>query len=134
MENFAQVVFLALACTFSGFLMTTAAFALGGWIVFRTKREAHESLFPSFRKADDEDGPVNIDPTEASELMPLMPTIPGEEMDEADRMHAEMTTRFLAQLKAETDGVKPPSGAGPAGPSASVTPPPTTAEAVNAKA
>jgi hypothetical protein len=52
--------------------MTILSAAVTGWLVFRTRKEAHERLFPA--KRVQRKGPVNIDEFAAPEEEDVMPS------------------------------------------------------------
>lgn len=79
---------------------TLAGVALGGWLVFRTKKEAHERLFSA--KPPQGEAFV-LDPFDESGLaQPLKPKgAPAEEVDRGAETLDRMTSKFLDQMKME---------------------------------
>lgn len=98
------------ACLMSS-VYTLVGVALGGWLVFRTKKEAHERLFSA--KPPQGEAFV-LDPFDESGLaQPLKPKgVPaGEEVDRGAETLDRMTSKFLDQMKmeravAEQEGAK----------------------------
>lgn len=84
----------ALAFMWSGAAMMLAGVLVGGILVFRTKRESFETLFPENKP--EERTPVNIDD---------MFDLPEQEVDEMAEKAAKQNARFISQLaqEGETD-------------------------------
>lgn len=77
---------------------------LGGWLVFRTKREAHEVLFPLGRNHAGQEEPVNADPlggTFFDEAFGSSQSSEEEDIDMGAKIQQDATTRFLHQMAAD---------------------------------
>lgn len=90
MDNLFDVVWLAALVLLMQSLIILVAVALGGWLVFRTRRDSHERLF--FDKKRDEGVQSYLDPVEASETMPG----PNNAVDMAEVMQRRFTERASA--------------------------------------
>ena len=90
-----------------GGLFSMFACLLGGWLVFRTKREGHEGLF-SFGGKQEEDQPVNVDPLGGTFFDDVLSPSPhggstedDEDIDMGEKIQQDATTRFLHQMAAD---------------------------------
>lgn len=77
-----------LAMMWSGAAMVVIGVVLGGVLVYRTKRESHETLFPRAPKTDA--GPVNVDD--------MFQLGDGEEEDPMQDIAREQNARFIQQI------------------------------------
>ena len=77
-----------LVVMWSGAVMVAVGVMIGGVLVYRTKRESHEALFPS--KPTESPGPVNVD-----EMFTL-----DDGEDPMKEIAQVQNARFLAQVAA----------------------------------
>lgn len=82
-----------------GSLGVLAGVALGGFLVYRTKRDSHEGLFAVRKPQEENNGPVNVDEfglaSDDEEDGDIMPSVIRQQ-----------TARFLRQHKAEKNEAK----------------------------
>ena len=87
-----MTIWQALAVMWSGAIMVSAGVALGGILVYRTKRESHETMFPG--KPVEATGPVNVDD--------MFDDIPDADDDPLQEVAVIQNAKFLSQLAKNT--------------------------------
>ncbi len=81
-----------LALIWTGATTVFLGVIIGGLLVYRTKRDSHETFMP--RRTQTLDSPVNIDDFQTEE----------EETDTVTDMFSEQNTKFLDQIRTPANG------------------------------
>lgn len=98
-----SIILLILLAVFLGAILTLAGFALGALVVFRTKREPHESLF----KLGQEKGDAFVvdDYGQGVEDTPVPGRDPRKD-DPNPEIHQKFVDRFLNQYRTDKEAGK----------------------------